>query len=636
MLGHLVVLIVTFQWIQGVDSVSHPTDFNVETIQVVSGKIAIDEYLERKAKALISNTNKMRNIDLSWVPKIIGNKQDVHSAVRDLDEDFEFSESMEDMSASFTRINDYHNRILNQKSSMEKEINMTPRKLQTYKTYAGRIIEYLTKKNPLLKINQIFRNIFQEYTSYQTERLLQNQEFGSTCSTRLSPLQVTSQLLGRVIWSSWLYYYTLLISHEILDDPKLKSDGKDPALKYRYDISGWYNETIATIKPALSRISRKLYACGLPHASDLSIELKVQAKIFIRVCNKYSTPDRHQCADVIQAKKCSAIEANTVCSISRPCSGKLQECKLLNDPNAEVCISDSSRDPRYQYYKTSRSSTRITSIDDKCHIRSLDKTEYRGNLDLPFIAHTGRGKICTSCLCACQEGEYFINLASAYSDVFSNMIITGAKFVLKDNVLELHIQQAKVLPDGLVDYDAQWVGPQWEAFQPVSRNEANNISLFTTTLPPGRVLTGLKLEYGPANDFKDHGWYIILRLFSSEYDYKQGRVAKDKPRIEALPTPFPERELHVDDLISPRKVRRDNEEFIVNNARVTFGISNDADGGQSTIPFFDGQEVTSSSPTPLAGAGLYYKGGEDWAGYIGIELHTYQTAKFIVGDPDAK
>lgn len=67
----------------------------------------------------------------------------------------------------------------------------------------------------------------------------------------------------------------------------------------------------------------------------------------------------------------------------------------------------------------------------------------------------------------------------------------------------------------------------------------------------------------------------------------------------------------------------------ISNARLSFGTSHiDSDLGQTTVPFIDIQDVTTSKPYPMSGVGLYYratgnKGYKYYTGFLALKLKTY-------------
>lgn len=44
------------------------------------------------------------------------------------------------------------------------------------------------------------------------------------------------------------------------------------------------------------------------------------------------------------------------------------------------------------------------------------------------------------------------------------------------------------------------------------------------------------------------------------------------------------------------------------------------DAAQTTVPYLDLQDVKSNPSQPLAGVGIYYKGNDGFAGFIGIRI----------------
>lgn len=76
--------------------------------------------------------------------------------------------------------------------------------------------------------------------------------------------------------------------------------------------------------------------------------------------------------------------------------------------------------------------------------------------------------------------------------------------------------------------------------------------------------------------------------------------------------------------------RRDNKLDSKNASFLTMTITDlKKDGGQTTIPFIDVQEVFTNPLTPLSGIGLYHKGQPGYGGFMGIKLLTYDIASQI-------
>lgn len=56
----------------------------------------------------------------------------------------------------------------------------------------------------------------------------------------------------------------------------------------------------------------------------------------------------------------------------------------------------------------------------------------------------------------------------------------------------------------------------------------------------------------------------------------------------------------------------------------------DRDAAQTTVPFIDAQPVTSLTPVPLIGAGIFYKGRDFFGGFITPKIITYDFSKHLI------
>lgn len=64
------------------------------------------------------------------------------------------------------------------------------------------------------------------------------------------------------------------------------------------------------------------------------------------------------------------------------------------------------------------------------------------------------------------------------------------------------------------------------------------------------------------------------------------------------------------------------------NRFVTFRMSDLAkDAGQSTVPFFDAQDISVQPAFPLGGVGLFYKSSAGYGGFIAPKIFTVDIAE---------
>lgn len=70
---------------------------------------------------------------------------------------------------------------------------------------------------------------------------------------------------------------------------------------------------------------------------------------------------------------------------------------------------------------------------------------------------------------------------------------------------------------------------------------------------------------------------------------------------------------------------------VTKNKTLRFGLSNEeADAGQSFVPFFDGSDVSTENRIPLAGIGLlHFTDNRDYAGYVKPYLITLNLNAFM-------
>ena len=74
---------------------------------------------------------------------------------------------------------------------------------------------------------------------------------------------------------------------------------------------------------------------------------------------------------------------------------------------------------------------------------------------------------CSYCFCKCDapgpNSDRYWSLKSATSDIESNKIITGVKFVKKNRIIQIEIEQSETLPEGIInDTNRTWIENSYE------------------------------------------------------------------------------------------------------------------------------------------------------------------------------
>ncbi|KAJ8674436.1 hypothetical protein QAD02_005698, partial [Eretmocerus hayati] len=458
------------------------------------------------------------------------------------------------------------------------------------------------------------------------------------CHTQSSPLQAVQNLLEHIVWASARYYETLMMAQHLKEELTDLSPDEQIGRQLETQISTWYNNTIGALANDLKGMSRKLYICNLPDTSRRGsfIHLRAYKRVFTRqtsrsraiICSPITHIDRCETRYELERK---------VCAVGPPCHGEISGCTDVNhlsvckkqehmgvfrDIYGNIFTKEYMDRDRYQFYYNHKEESKPSNEDNNCTIQDLSPQS--NNLyvirNVKVIQHH------TSCQCFCQEeGEYEINLAPTRAD--PGMVVIGAKFVLDHKILEIHIQQGKILPFGKIDQRSiQWKGPTELDIEKVTPSTRIVLDERIGMLDFGKTVTGLGLAKSGDPDQNEASQDITLKVMYSDYNYEKGILHGYQPLIR---TPTVRDVINLDQT-SPLKAPATLKVTLIEKGFVNFTVSNGKDGGQSTIPFFDAQEVTSNKPGPLSGAALYWKGGEQSSGFIGIRLETYQTSPFIL------
>ena len=107
---------------------------------------------------------------------------------------------------------------------------------------------------------------------------------------------------------------------------------------------------------------------------------------------------------------------------------------------------------------------------------------------------------CSYCFCKCDapgpNSDRYWSLKSVTSDIESNKIITGIRFVKKNRVIQLEIEQSSALPEGSInDTDRTWTEAEnlstddnANVYEMSYENRALDLDILQA--PSGHVITG--------------------------------------------------------------------------------------------------------------------------------------------------
>ena len=138
---------------------------------------------------------------------------------------------------------------------------------------------------------------------------------------------------------------------------------------------------------------------------------------------------------------------------------------------------------------------------------------------------------CSYCLCLCDaqgpESDRYWSLQTHESDVSLNKVVTGVRFVKKNRVIHLEIEQATALPEGNIDQETRsWIeapmldpNAQTQEIKTMTYEE-RALDLDLLQAPKGYVITGVRL--------RDLGGHLNLEIRVTPIKFNNGELIEDR------------------------------------------------------------------------------------------------------------
>ncbi|XP_069676285.1 uncharacterized protein orion isoform X1 [Periplaneta americana] len=387
-------------------------------------------------------------------------------------------------------------------------------------------------------------------------------------------------------------------------------------------------QKVAALKEAMKTAESDMWRCDPRQHSKgetyVDLTQLLQGHIQNEVDMNSESTCRENCGYYSYTKSYGCYQ-NQYCAKQQRCNGKLIDCRYI-DSDMWVCQADSQSDRRYNWIEYENG--RILGKKSSCN-RGTTKVDSWWRW---LFWH------CSYCFCLCDEqgpkSDRYFNLREVKADVANNKVVTGLRFVKKNRVIHLQIQEAGLLPRGGINMTSV----QWRPVDDyrISDSDVYNgkdyhtlsweqraIDLDDLVAPEGSVLTGVR--------FRRVGTHLNLEIMVTPLNFTAGTL--DKPHQKSI--------WHGNDntdasLVEPRKrlyISHPDVPTLTNEGSVVDSRSDqfllfthsdiDADAAQTTVPFLDAQPVAPEPPTLLAGAGIYHKGRPGYGGFIGPKVVTY-------------
>ncbi|XP_044005098.1 uncharacterized protein LOC122850133 [Aphidius gifuensis] len=349
------------------------------------------------------------------------------------------------------------------------------------------------------------------------------------------------------------------------------------------------------------------------------------------------------------------------------CSGKITGCR--GDASYEVCPrqkNDNSSARNYHWIKNkdnniyygnaNKACTSMKSIETKSIITWLP---YQMSW-LPSFALTN----CRSCICQCVDDRIDTNsqkirgFSYMWSNTSDDMVATGARLVAQDRMIHIQLREAKLLPLGKINVTSErWVPLPKFKYQ----NNFPSVAIYPDgtqiSLKEGRdfgvakfIHTKICLQTLKIDDeyllsavrFNDFGFIkskncISLDAKFVKFNYSSGNISSDVYQwAPPLRQPPQLTELIINQPDDPLKFKT-NLQDSMNNQYIKIGVTDlIKDASQTTIPFFDLQEVTTKPSAPISAIELIHKGHGSSGGFISLKIHLINLSFFMDLQPSPK
>lgn len=449
------------------------------------------------------------------------------------------------------------------------------------------------------------------------------------CNLEQSPSQFLTHLYTLIALNEIKGYIMVQFSYVVF-----KMYGQD-SLTMEMDISRRKFQTntaykISFAKEILETVSQDFWHCDAKSPKEGLHYIRMTNLLQGHLENEVDLNNLHSCRDNCAAYKVAeplGCYKNMFCAKQSPCRGRLFDCQFFN-ADAWVCMSQ-NRQRKYDWIEY-ENGIKLGPTQNQCINQVKVDSWWR------FLFH------CSYCLCLCDSpssnSDRFWSLQSQESDIATNKIVTGVRFVKKNRVIHLEIEQATALPEGNVDDQTrQWI----EATEiDVNNRTHQELGLFKTMkyeeraldlddlkTPKGYVVTGVR--------FRNLGGHLNLEIRMTPIRFSSGKLISERTvwmGNDNTPASLDKRTQML--MISPdiptkfmgmSKIDSLSNQFIAFDATDAY-----KDVSQTTIPYIDSQPVAPKAPSWLSAIGLYHKGAVGYGGYIGLKVSTYDFSRHFV------
>lgn len=383
------------------------------------------------------------------------------------------------------------------------------------------------------------------------------------------------------------------------------------------------------VKSAMGQTNSEIYKCDpkshIQGETYTELTKLLQAYIENEIDLSPTASCFKNCAyyDVAKSNGCYK---NGYCSKQTKCKGKVLNCQYI-DSDMWVCPSDRQSGRRYEYIEYENG--RVLGRKMGCN-RGTTKVDSWWRY---LFWH------CSYCICLCDDetnSDRYFNLRQYVTDIKNNRVVTGLRFVKKNKIIHLQIQEGELLPHANINSSTIRWKPvdnykltdnnvkQGDDYYAMSF-ESRDMDLDDLIIPEKYVVTGVK--------FRTIGTHLNLEIQATPFNFTTGKLMQ--PEMKSFwhssdTSPLSRKRLYLQVPDLPTRSFVPSQPDSASGQFVEFKNSDfDRDAGQTTVPFIDIQNVESEIPTPLSGAGIYHKGKPYFGGFVAPKIISYDYGPHI-------
>ncbi|XP_032594744.1 uncharacterized protein LOC6566309 isoform X2 [Drosophila grimshawi] len=496
------------------------------------------------------------------------------------------------------------------------------------------LTEAVLRNDKIFSMSQIFQEI--EYcmvkqTMYYRAMVKSLDEM---CHTKQSPQQFVYSLYTDIALTE-LKGYTMMEFSWMMLRVYGRGNFTQEAELMRRDYEKRVERTLKLLREVMQRSDRIVYRCDpqkhIKNETYDEVTRLLQGYIVNEVDLNTDDTCRETC-DFYQSTRSDSCFKELYCARQPKCTGKIYNCQFV-DSDMWVCPSPLNGSRRYEYieYENGR-----TLGQRKTCSRGTTKVDSWWRY---LFWH------CSYCFCLCDEqgikSDRFFNLRESVADVKQNKVVTGLRFVKRNRVFHLQIQEGQLLPRGSINASTLAWKPV-DDYKIFDRNVAKGRDYHTMSYESRSidlddimkmddnsfVVTGVR--------FRVLGAHLNLEARLSEFDFKRGELVQ--PEVNSVwqsndntdVSGERRQKLKIHNVDVPTRTVVSSLVASKHNEYIEFVNSGmDKDAAQSTVPYLDIQDVVSSPPVPLAGIGIYYKTRPGFGGFVAPKIITYDFSPHV-------